>query len=178
MLRYCIHNGFRPVYSHKEIVLTDPDFEKRHFLVPFSRNKAFVGRDAILDPLLAFLPPSAHPQDCQRSALEGLGGIGKTQIALEAAYRVHDAYPNCSVFWVPAVDQASFDKAYRDIGQALSVKGLDDDKADVYALVHAALARDDAGSWLWIVDNADDQELLFGKRGSPGFPSTRTARYL
>ncbi|KAM3562111.1 hypothetical protein MY1884_002017 [Beauveria asiatica] len=137
--------------------------KQRHFLVPFGRNEAFVGRDVVLDALRKRIPPTAHPNDCQRTALEGLGGIGKTQIALEAAYSIHDAYPDCSVFWVPAVDPASLEKAYRDIGQALGVKGLNDEKADVRVLVHAALTRDDAGPWLWIIDNADDWELLFGK---------------
>ncbi|KAK8142845.1 hypothetical protein G3M48_008093 [Beauveria asiatica] len=137
--------------------------KERHFLVPFGRNEAFVGRAVMLDGLLKRLPPTAHPNDCQRTALEGLGGIGKTQIALEAAYYIHDAYPDCSVFWVPAVDPASLGKAYRDIGQALGVKGLDDEMADVRVLVHAALMRDDVGPWLWIIDNADDRELLFGK---------------
>jgi hypothetical protein len=61
------------------------------------------------------------------------------------------------------VDPASLVKAYRDIGHALVVKGLDDGKADVRVLVHAALKRESIGPWLWIVDNADDRELLFGK---------------
>ncbi|KAK4160854.1 hypothetical protein QBC43DRAFT_244760 [Cladorrhinum sp. PSN259] len=139
--------------------------KKRPFLVPFGRNEAFVGRDAILDDLSTRLPPAANPDDCQRTALEGLGGIGKTQLALEAAYRVHDDHPDCSIFWVPAVNQDSLNNAYRAIGRELDVKGVDDDKANVQALVHAALARDDTGPWLWIIDNADDQELLFGKQG-------------
>ncbi|KAM3465184.1 hypothetical protein MY5147_009336 [Beauveria neobassiana] len=137
--------------------------KQRHFLVPFGRNEAFVGRDVVLDALRKRLPPTAHPHDCQRTAVEGLGGIGKTQNALEAAYYIHDAHPDCSVFWVPAVDPASLDRAYRDIGHALGVKGLDDEKADVRVLVHAALTMDDVGPCLWIIDNADERELLFGK---------------
>ncbi len=140
--------------------------EKRHFLVPFGRIETFVGREAVLDRLLTRLLPAAYRHDCQRTAIEGLGGVGKTQLALEAAYRVRDAHPDCSVFWVPAVDLASLDKAYREIGQALGVKGLDGDEADVRVLVHAALGQDDAGPWLWIIDNADDRELLFGKQAA------------
>ncbi|KGQ02680.1 Kinesin light chain [Beauveria bassiana D1-5] len=150
-----------------ENVLLAPGSEEhrkqRHFLVPFGRNEAFVGRDVVLDALRKRLPPTAHPHDCQRTAVEGLGGIGKTQNALEAAYYIHDAHPDCSVFWVPAVDPASLDRAYRDIGHALGVKGLDDEKADVRVLVHAALTMDDVGPCLWIIDNADERELLFGK---------------
>ncbi|RYP17801.1 hypothetical protein DL767_009943 [Monosporascus sp. MG133] len=125
------------------------------------RNENFVGRDSILQQLLDRIPPSANRDDCQRTAIEGLGGVGKTQVALEAAYRVRDEHPACSIFWVPAVDSINFEKAYREIGKALCVQGLDNDQADVKSLVKAALSRDSVGSWLLIVDNADDLKLLF-----------------
>ncbi|KAK7954370.1 phosphorylase superfamily protein [Apiospora saccharicola] len=133
---------------------------KSHFLVPFSRNENFVGREDILGQLLERLPPTAQPNACQRTVIEGLGGIGKTQVAIEAAYHVRQAHPDCSVFWVPAVDMTMFENAYREIGQALEVKGIEDDKADVKALVKAALGRDEVGPWLLIIDNADDTLLL------------------
>lgn len=100
--------------------------------------------------------------DCQRTAIVGLGGVGKTQIALEAAFRVRDQYPGCSIFWVPAVDATSFENAYREIGRQLGIKGIDEDKADVKTLVREALGRESSGHWLLIVDNADDPDLLFG----------------
>ncbi|KAJ4171748.1 hypothetical protein NW754_000325 [Fusarium falciforme] len=135
---------------------------KGHWTVPFGRNNAFVGREEILRHLHERIPPMASKDDCQRTALEGLGGVGKTQIALEAACRVRDKYPNCSVFWVPAVDATTFENAYRDIGRLLGVTGIDDDNVDVKTLVKAALSREAAGQWLLIIDNADDAELLFG----------------
>ena len=73
---------------------------------------------------------------------------------------MRDNHLDCSVFWVPTVDAVSFENAYREIGRELGVKGVDEDKADVKALVKAALSRETAGSWLLIVDNADDTELL------------------
>ncbi|KAK4116060.1 hypothetical protein N656DRAFT_786545 [Canariomyces notabilis] len=108
------------------------------------------------------IPPSVDKDDCQRTAIEGLGGVGKTQIALEAAFCVSNAHPDCSVFWVPAVDVTSFENGYRAIGQQLKVPGTDEEKADVKALVKAALSRESTGSWLLIIDNSDDRELLFG----------------
>ncbi|KAI1108408.1 hypothetical protein F5Y14DRAFT_84773 [Nemania sp. NC0429] len=132
-----------------------------HFMVPFGRNRDFVGRGPILEQLLERIPPSADQDDCQRTAVEGLGGIGKTQVALEAAYQVRDAHPDCSIFWVPAVDATSFENAYREIGQKLKVKSIENDQADVKLLVKNALSQESVGSWLLIVDNADDLELLF-----------------
>lgn len=130
-----------------------------HRVVPLGRNRAFVGRDAILDELMRTVPPQADSQDCQRVAIEGLGGIGKTQIALEVAFRLQEKDPNCSVFWVPAVSQATFENGYRNIGRELNFPGIDDDKADVKALVAAALSKS-TGRWCLIIDNIDDTELL------------------
>jgi tetratricopeptide (TPR) repeat protein len=99
--------------------------------------------------------------DCQRSAIVGLGGVGKTQIALEAAFQIRDQHPGCSIFWVPAVNATSFDNAYRKIGRQLGVGGIDEDTADVKTLVREALSRESSGHWLLIIDNADDPDLLF-----------------
>ncbi|KAL6904431.1 hypothetical protein GGI43DRAFT_320078 [Trichoderma evansii] len=136
-----------------------------HFLVPFGRNESFIGREDILQWLITRINPSANRDDCQRTAVEGLGGIGKTQIALEVAFRLHDADPDCSIFWVPAVEATGFENAYREIGQSLGVAGIDKDSADVKTLVKAALSRKDAGEWLLIVDNADDADLVCGPTG-------------
>lgn len=144
--------------------------------LPFGRNKNFIGRLSQLKELLNLVPPDADETDCQRTAIEGLGGIGKTQLALEIAYRIREEHNNCAVFWVPAVDVASFENAYLEIGRRLGVEGIDacvsgvpdpagppiaDVKPDVKVLVKEALDRS-AEPWLLIVDNADDMELLFG----------------
>ncbi len=109
-----------------------------YFMVPFGRNEGFVGRESILQQLLERIPPTANKDDCQRTAIEGLSGVGKTQIALEAAFQIRDEH-RCSVFWVPAVDATSFENAYREIGRVLEVEGIDEEKADVKALVNACI---------------------------------------
>jgi tetratricopeptide (TPR) repeat protein len=128
-------------------------------LLPFGQNEDFVERGNILTDLVEKILPGAKNNDCQRTVLEGLGGVGKTQIALETAYRVCDRDPDCSVFWVPAITMATFENAYREIGRALGTTGIEDDKADVKGMVKTALERT-AGRWLLIIDNIDNVELL------------------
>ncbi|KAK5454687.1 hypothetical protein LTR55_012126 [Exophiala xenobiotica] len=130
--------------------------------VPFGRNGDFVGRRELMDRLLEIIIPDVETDCCQRTAIEGLGGVGKTQIALEAAFRVHNRDPDCSVFWVPAVTVTSFENAYREIGQKLQVPEIAEEGADVKLLVKNAMSQNSRGKWLLIVDNADDMELLFG----------------
>ncbi|KAI1733990.1 hypothetical protein F4680DRAFT_439697 [Xylaria scruposa] len=125
------------------------------FTVPFGHNKNFVGCEPILEQLLEKIPPHANRDNCQRTVVVGLGGAGKTQIALEAAYRVRDRYPDCSIFWVPAINLTSLEVAYREIAQQLQFSGLDDQRADVKTIVKIGLSKKSAGSWLLIIDDAD-----------------------
>ncbi|KAL6408074.1 kinesin light chain [Ilyonectria robusta] len=131
------------------------------WVVPFDRNYDFVGRGNEMEQLFVKIFPWCKEKTCQRTVLEGLGGAGKTQIALEAAFQVREMRPECFVLWVPVVDAATFENAYRQIGRGLQIPGIDDLKTDVKALVKKAL--DQSGDyWLLIVDNADDEHLLLG----------------
>ncbi|SPO00083.1 uncharacterized protein DNG_02935 [Cephalotrichum gorgonifer] len=152
---------------------------KRQKNVQLDRNESFVGRGAVLDQLLGRIPPSKNRDSCQWTAIEGLGGIGKTQIALMAAFRVHDDYPDCSVFWVPATSATNFENSYREIGRQIAVDGIDKGNADIKTLVKTKLSQESAGDWLLIVDNADDTELLLGDNGIKAYlPSSRRGSIL
>ncbi|KAH7075013.1 kinesin light chain 1 [Paraphoma chrysanthemicola] len=128
-------------------------------LLPFPRNERFVGRDDELHLLeQSLLTPSTH----QRMIIYGLGGSGKSALALEFAYRTMTRYTKHFVFWVPAISQESFELAYKDIGIRLCLPGIDDDNADVKKLVKEALNAGTVGEWLMIVDNADDPAVILG----------------
>jgi len=107
-------------------------------------------------------------------AIVGLGGIGKTQLALELAYRTRAKYWNCSVFWISATDMDSLHQAYRDIAQQLRIPGWDEEKADVKKLVQAHLSQADTRPWLCVFDNADDLSMWIRSSGSePGSGSLK-----
>ncbi|KAH6679336.1 putative kinesin light chain [Halenospora varia] len=135
-------------------------------VLPFGRNKDFVGRHSHLDRLIKILHTEDTEEDCQRVALVGLGGVGKTQIALECAFRLQKLILNLSVFWVRASDPISFGSAYRDIGQRLKIPGIEDDKADVKRLVQTRLSQETTGKWLMIMDNADDFEIFYHRNNN------------
>src|SRR5947209_18751926 len=55
--------------------------------VPYPRNVLFTGRDDVLQLLHNRLTTTRNLALTQSQAISGLGGIGKTQIAVEYAYR-------------------------------------------------------------------------------------------
>jgi tetratricopeptide (TPR) repeat protein len=131
---------------------------RTYWLVPFTRNKRFVGRSPELNELEAKLFVEGPPA---KVAIIGLGGVGKTQIALELAYRRREERENCSIFWVTATSMESFEQAYLEIGGLLQIPGVADEKSDVKMLVKNHLSQETAGEWLMILDNADDADLWF-----------------
>jgi tetratricopeptide (TPR) repeat protein len=94
--------------------------------------------------------------------IHGLGGSGKSALALEFGYLALVKDARRLVFWVPALSQDSFERAYRDIGTHLKVPGIKDGNADVLKLVKETLSSSSAGDWLMIIDNADDPGVVFG----------------
>jgi tetratricopeptide (TPR) repeat protein len=124
--------------------------------IPFGKNQQFVGQASHLRQLESALFTEHRPS---KVAIFGLGGIGKTQIVLELAYRTIETHQDCSVFWIPASSADSLQQAFRDIGQKLGILGTEAKEAEAKTLVMHHLNQDNAGKWLLIVDNVDDMDL-------------------
>jgi len=93
-------------------------------------------------------------------SIYGLGGGGKTAVALELAYRMMAKHSPFLVLWVPAISRETFENAYRKIGILLCIPGTTDENANVKQLIKNSLNSGDFGNWLMVVDNADDPSVL------------------
>ncbi len=122
--------------------------------VPYPRNTYFTGREALLQDLREkfninnIVPLTYVPNTPQ--AISGLGGIGKTQTAIEYAYRYRYAYE--AVFWIKADTSANIESDFKSIAQLLDLP--EKDGKNVVAAVQRWLQ--DHTNWLLIFDNADD----------------------
>lgn len=117
--------------------------------VPHNRNVHFTGRDDELSDLQRSLASNEPARRVQ--AICGLGGVGKTQLALEYIYRNRNLYK--IVWWVNADEPATLSLGYAKLATQLGMKipegtSLDDIR---HALRRKLNERND---WLLIFDNA------------------------
>jgi len=69
-------------------------------ILPVARNRRFFGRREILAEIDDYLQPCKTSNGLRSMAIYGLGGVGKTQIALEYAYSKKDELD--AILWIPA----------------------------------------------------------------------------
>ncbi|KAL3432952.1 hypothetical protein BDV09DRAFT_187087 [Aspergillus tetrazonus] len=126
----------------------------RHWMVPLARNPKFVGRQDEITELERLLAMQDGPR---RVAITGLGGGGKTQVALELAYRVRDKDQECSVYWLPCTSHAMVEQSFLKMAQ---IVGLSDGRpAEIKEQIKLYFSLERSGKWLLIFDNADDAEM-------------------
>ncbi len=137
--------------------------------VPYRRNPHFTGRDDLLDRLERHLSPETreHSTTMRRAALtqpqaiKGLGGIGKTQTAVEYAYRSRERDRYTHTFWVNAASEEVLLTSFVALAELLPAFPAKDE-TDQRKLVEAVKRwlEQCQQQWLLIFDNADDIALV------------------
>jgi len=162
--------------------------EVNPFGVPYSRNRYFTGREDVLLQLHEQLMQTNAIAMTQVRAIRGLGGIGKTQTAVEYAYRYYEGSLEKAtepatgattelteeqsqgqtpepaagyqyVFWVNADTQINLASSYAAIAEQLAVPNAQAMPQDQkITAVRSWLNRHNR--WLLIFDNADNPDWL------------------
>ncbi len=141
-------------YSSAPVPLVQPG---QKWNVPHHRNPYFTGRDEILLHLYTILNTSSAAALTQTQAISGLGGIGKTQIAVEYAYRYRDFYS--AVLWVSASSREAVISDFVMLAALLDLpEQYEQDQDIVIAAVKRWLASN--STWLLILDNVDDLQII------------------
>ncbi|KAH6686650.1 hypothetical protein F5X68DRAFT_231993 [Plectosphaerella plurivora] len=125
------------------------------FSVPYARNKEFVGREETIDAIGKLL---SGPSSSHMAVMYGLGGIGKTQVALEIAHRSEGIK---SVLWFHAGSRDRLEKGFRDVLGSLDIQP--DNNVEPLRVVETWLRDPKNGPWLIVVDNVDDIDVVFSK---------------
>lgn len=112
------------------------------------RNKFFTGRDELLKQLYTNFVGGERIQ-----AINGFGGLGKTQAAVEYAYRYHESYK--IVLWGNAHSREPLVSDFAAMARSLN---LPEKNADDQSKAVVAVKRwfEKSAGWLLILDSADD----------------------
>src|SRR5579871_1686351 len=126
-------------------------------LLSLGRNPFFLGREEVLARLWRQFQAGQTKAFSQPQAICGLGGVGKTQVALEYAYRHVQDYQ--AIFWTRADSRDTLVAGLLEIASILRLPERDErDQGVVRAAVKAWLSQNTG--WLLILDNVDDLTLL------------------
>jgi tetratricopeptide (TPR) repeat protein len=137
----------------KPLKVTTPPGQERIWNVPHRRNPNFTGREELLAELRGELTSGKHAALTQ--AVFGLGGVGKTQLATEYAYRYAGEYD--VVWWVRSEEAATLAADYAGLAGRL---GLPEANARQQEVIVEAVRNWLEGHprWLLVFDNANRPE--------------------
>jgi tetratricopeptide (TPR) repeat protein len=125
--------------------------------VPYRRNPFFTGRERLLKEIYERFTLPETTARVTTQALCGLGGIGKTQTALEYAYRYREAYH--FVLWVRAAARDTLITDFVTLAEVLHLP--ERQERDQHQIVDAVKWwLEHHTGWLLIFDNVDDLEVL------------------
>ena len=123
--------------------------------VPHHRNTFFTGREDILTHLHSTF--TAGKTVILTQAISGLGGIGKTQIAVEYAYRHREEYK--AILWAKADSREILVSDLVGIAELLNLaKKNPQDQNQMVSAVKRWLQSNT--NWLFILDNAEDLAMV------------------
>jgi tetratricopeptide (TPR) repeat protein len=125
--------------------------------IPYPRNPFFLGREDELANVRSSLQGGQTTAVSQPQAISRLGGIGKTQLALEYAYRYHQDYQ--AILWARAESTEAVVSSYVAISSLLRLPECDAKEQEVIVQAVKTWLQTHRG-WLLILDNADELALL------------------
>jgi hypothetical protein len=142
-------------------------------LISFPEATRFVAREEELSKMYELLQGRGHrSRSCV--VLHGLGGMGKTQLAITYARRHKEKYT--AIFWLNANDEDSLKLSFRDIAQQvlrhhpstsmLSSVDQDEDLDRVVDRIKVWLDSLQNTRWLMIYDNFDNPKTPSNPDGS------------
>ncbi|HJT54923.1 MAG TPA: NB-ARC domain-containing protein [Ktedonobacteraceae bacterium] len=125
--------------------------------IPYRRNTFFTGRESVLEHLHTVLKGSKTAMLSQAVVLSGPGGAGKTQTAVEYAYRYHDHYE--AVLWMQAESNTMLLSSFMNLAKLLDLPQKNEqDQNRIVAAVKSWLKEH--ANWLLLLDNAEDLEIV------------------
>ena len=151
----------------------------RPFIGVPPRIASFTGRAEELDRLDAILmqdkPAAVTQASVGRAAVQGMGGVGKTSLAVEYVHRYRSLYAGVS--WCPSETSTALLSALANL--AVTLGAVTAEEADVEKAAKAALRRlaEQRATWLLVYDNVPAPDAITDLLPSAGARVLITSRF-
>ena len=122
--------------------------------IPYRQNPYFTGREELLETLHKELTTEYTTALTQPQAITGLGGIGKTQTAIEYVYQYQKEYQ--VIWWLRAEEPATLAANYAQLAIELNLPERKAAKQDIQIQAVRNWLEQHT-SWLLIFDNAEER---------------------
>ena len=119
-----------------------------YFNVPHALSPILVGRQGLLRELVDYLSSPSESQ--KRVVISGIGGMGKTQLAVKVAFELRESFSG--IFWINASSYELIRAGWANIAETFGLEP--NHRAGLHYL--ASLRK----PWLLIMDNADHLDAL------------------
>jgi tetratricopeptide (TPR) repeat protein len=131
------------------------------------RNRAFTGREQLLEDLHRRLQEGTTA--VLPEALQGMGGVGKSQLAVEYVYRHLGEYQ--VIWWIPSEQSQQIRQVLVELARRLGLDvGTGEANTAVPAVIEALRVGEPYKNWLLVFDNAEVPEAVreFFPTNGPG----------
>ncbi|WP_069761741.1 FxSxx-COOH system tetratricopeptide repeat protein [Streptomyces sp. LUP47B] len=131
------------------------------------RNRAFTGREQLLEDLHRRLQEGTTA--VLPEALQGMGGVGKSQLAVEYVYRHLNEYQ--VIWWIPSEQSQQIRQVLVELARRLGLDvGTGEANTAVPAVIEALRVGEPYKNWLLVFDNAEVPEAVreFFPTNGPG----------
>jgi len=151
-LRSLLVSAYTPPPLPDPDMLPDPGPLPPGFRIPFQRNALFTGRVEPLQALARALLGGDGRSALVTQAVAGMGGVGKTQLAVEFVYRYGRFFHG--VHWVNAVEPEAIEGEVAACGAAMSLPDWPEKQPEQVARTLGEWQR--GGPRLVVLDNLEE----------------------
>ena len=129
-------------------------------IIPYGLNLKFYGRSVEMDELKNALDPGNEDQTLKVMSIYGLGGVGKTQLALHYANTSRDSYD--AIAWIQADTQTKLIQSLSTFASKLGLPKKEGSGGDDYQSVQKVRdwLNNSRKTFLLVFDNLEDVRIL------------------
>ena len=135
------------------------DYQKKHLCTAPRRLKRFIGRESALEWLEENLVEERVEYNrgtpCCTKTICGLGGCGKTSVAIEFAWKYLERFPG-GVFWINGECEEAIKTSVAEILAYANDLSSRNEEFDYYLNKFVARLSEKEFPWLLVVDNVDE----------------------